>query len=43
MPECDSCGEFVTEKYRRVFEIDGELNGCPDCGNGYGQHGDHGL
>jgi len=43
MAECQNCESFVTEKYVRVFGVDGTVERCPDCGNQYGEHGEHGL
>jgi hypothetical protein len=32
MPECQSCGGFVTKDFARVFGTnDGEVYACPDC------------
>jgi NAD-dependent SIR2 family protein deacetylase len=33
MPECQNCGEHVTEQYARVFTPDGVENPrvCPHC------------
>ncbi|WP_425498434.1 DUF7563 family protein [Natrinema soli] len=31
MPECDECGGFVTQDFIRVFGIEGEVHGCPNC------------
>ncbi|WP_425498442.1 DUF7563 family protein [Natrinema soli] len=31
MPECSDCGRFVTRDFIRVFGIEGEVYGCPDC------------
>lgn len=28
---CDNCGEPVTERYWRVFSVDGQLGCCPEC------------
>jgi NAD-dependent SIR2 family protein deacetylase len=42
MPECQSCNSFVTTDYIRVFGTNGTVTSCPDCGNLYGEHGEHG-
>lgn len=31
MPSCDNCNSFVTRDYSRVFSIEGQLHGCPQC------------
>ena len=33
MPECENCGEFVTEQYVRVFAPTGmeTVRACPNC------------
>lgn len=31
MPRCDNCGAFVSQAYRRVFAVDGELDACRYC------------
>ncbi|WP_306059951.1 DUF7563 family protein [Natronococcus wangiae] len=31
MPICGDCGEYVTRDFIRVFGVDGEVHGCPDC------------
>lgn len=31
MPACSDCGGDVTRDFVRVFGIDGEVHGCPDC------------
>lgn len=31
MPPCGNCGEYVTRHFVRVFGIDGEVYGCPEC------------
>jgi hypothetical protein len=32
MPECDYCGEHVSERFERVFaDEDGHLFACPGC------------
>ncbi|TYL37847.1 hypothetical protein CV102_14020 [Natronococcus pandeyae] len=31
MPTCADCGEYVTRDFVRVFGVDGEVHGCPDC------------
>lgn len=31
MPECAECGKYVTQDFVRVFGIEGEVHGCPDC------------
>ena len=33
MPECENCGAFVTDAYKRVFAPDGldTVRVCPNC------------
>ncbi|NUB91168.1 hypothetical protein HT576_09060 [Haloterrigena sp. SYSU A121-1] len=31
MPTCGECDAYVTSDFVRVFGIDGEVYGCPDC------------
>lgn len=31
MPSCDACGAHVSGDFYRVWAIDGELQGCPEC------------
>lgn len=31
MPECQECGNHVSENFIRVFGVDGEVHGCPEC------------
>lgn len=40
MATCDGCGAWVSRHYRRVYEVDGELDGCRECG---GPSGDEGM
>ncbi len=38
MQTCDQCGAEVTERYWRVFAIDGTLHGCLHCQRKTGEH-----
>lgn len=31
MTACDRCGEHVSPSFYRVWQVDGELDGCPEC------------
>jgi len=31
MPDCENCGRHVTSDFLRVFGVDGEVHGCPNC------------
>lgn len=32
MPECDTCGEHVSQQFARVFAADdGRIHACPSC------------
>lgn len=31
MRECARCGSTVSDQYWRVFAVDGQLHGCPEC------------
>lgn len=31
MPECQNCGNFVTQDFVRVFGVDGKVEGCTEC------------
>ncbi|SEW31549.1 DUF7563 family protein [Natrinema salifodinae] len=31
MPTCGNCGAYVTRDFVRVFGVDGDIQGCPDC------------
>jgi hypothetical protein len=32
MPECDHCGEHVSDRFERVFADErGRLSACPNC------------
>ncbi len=31
MPYCSDCDAFITRDFIRVFGIDGEVHGCPNC------------
>lgn len=38
MHECTQCGAEVTERYWRVFSVEGDLHGCLHCESKTGQH-----
>ncbi|MFP4217261.1 MAG: hypothetical protein ACLFR6_00200 [Salinarchaeum sp.] len=38
MFQCDRCGQTVSERYWRVFAVDGTLHGCLHCDTKTGQH-----
>lgn len=39
MAECDNCGGWVTDEYKRVFsDNDGVLHGCIECTRLAGGH-----
>lgn len=48
MPTCGECDAYVTSDFIRVFGINGEVHGCPNCtsyrelqdGDAVDQHGD---
>lgn len=31
MPTCRNCDRYVTRDFVRVFGLEGELHGCPNC------------
>lgn len=31
MPKCQGCGSHVSQKFVRVFGVDGEVQGCQEC------------
>ena len=31
MPTCGNCETYVTRDFVRVFGVDGEVHGCPNC------------
>lgn len=31
MPECENCGEWVSQRFKRVMSIDGDVVKCLDC------------
>jgi len=31
MPECQGCGNHVSQNFVRVFGVDGEVQGCQEC------------
>lgn len=43
MPSCGNCGEYVTRHFVRVFGIDGEVYGCPECSTYRELHAGGGL
>lgn len=32
MPECDHCGATVSQAFHRLYEVDGKLVACHECG-----------
>lgn len=31
MPTCSDCDAYVSRDFIRVFGVDGEVHGCPNC------------